>query len=266
MIVWITAALTSGTLAGLLGLTLWRRAALYGQLSDRLSTALAAQPSQFLVPRRPPADFSRHIISVANFLPADQLEVLRQEVERLTSAERSYVPTHKKGGTVSYASLIECAPAVIRFYHSEALRRFVSETVGLDVKPTPLHDQSSLSILVYDRPGDHIDWHYDHNFYLGRHFTVLLPVVNTGTGEDGLSHARLTAKICDQARELPTPPNTLVLFEGAKVLHKASPIAAGERRVLISMTFCSDPRATLAQAAARRIKDTAFFGIRALWT
>jgi hypothetical protein len=30
------------------------------------------------------------------------------------------------------------------------------------VQPTPIHDQSSLSVLFYDRPGDHIGRHYDH--------------------------------------------------------------------------------------------------------
>ena len=63
-----------------------------------------------------------------------------------------------------------------------------------------------------------------------------------------------------------TPPNLLVVFEGAHVLHKATPIADGERRVVLSMTFCTDPRSSALQGVARRIKDTAFFGLRALWT
>jgi hypothetical protein len=138
--------------------------------------------------------------------------------------------------------------------------------VSVKVDPTPLHDQSSLSVLVYDRPGDHIGWHYDHNFYRGRHFTLLLPIVNTGRSEGGISHARLSAKIDGAECEIGTPPNTLVLFEGAKVLHKVSPILDGERRVVISMTYCTDARASGVQAVARRLKDTAFFGVRALWT
>ncbi len=143
---------------------------------------------------------------------------------------------------------------------------FVSRITGVEVRPTPLHDQSSLSILIYERPGDHIGWHYDHNFYRGRHFTVLLPVVNRGNAADGLSHARLRAKTAGGETELATPPDTLVVFEGARVVHKATPLAAGERRVLISMTYCADPHANVAQAVARRLKDTAFFGVRALWT
>ena len=61
-------------------------------------------------------------------------------------------------------------------------------------------------------------------------------------------------------------PNTLVIFEGAKVLHKVTRLGPDETRIMLSMTFSTTPRASLVKAVARRIKDVAFFGIRALWT
>jgi hypothetical protein len=76
----------------------------------------------------------------------------------------------------------------------------------------------------------------------------------------------LQAKISGRETDIPTPPNTLVVFEGARVDHKVTPIAEGERRLVVSMTYCSDPRANIAQGIVRRIKDVAFFGPRALWT
>jgi hypothetical protein len=142
----------------------------------------------------------------------------------------------------------------------------VSRIVGERIRPTPINDQSSLSVLFYEKPGDHIGWHYDHNFYRGRHFTVLLPVINEGSAPSGLSHALLQAKIDGQETDIATPPNTLIVFEGARVNHKVTPIHGGERRLVISMTYCTDPRANVLQGAARRIKDIAFFGPRALWT
>ncbi|MGE0576930.1 2OG-Fe(II) oxygenase, partial [Reyranella sp.] len=146
------------------------------------------------------------------------------------------------------------------------LMRFISRVVGAAVAPTPINDQSSLSILHYDRPLDHIGWHHDHNFYRGRHFTALLTIFNEGGGKGGLSHAVLTARLDGEAVAIPTEPNSLVLFEGALVRHKVTPLQAGERRVLLSMTCCTDPRARLWQGVARRIKDTAYYGVRALWT
>ncbi len=169
------------------------------------------------------------------------------------------MPSHKKGATIAYETLIEHVPGVTAFYHSEAMTAYISCITGIAVRPTPLNDQNSLSILIYERPGDHIGWHYDHNFDRGRHFTVLLPVVNRGNAADGLM-------IDDAEAELQTPPNTLIIFEGGKVMHKATPLARGGRRVLISMTYCADAHANLAQAVARRLKDTAYFGVRALWT
>lgn len=254
-------------LAGLVGVGLLRRSRHYARLSAALSRTLdAGQARMPELPAHPVPDFSKRIAAVPHFLPDVQLESLRAEVEGLVAIERSYLPTHKKGGTVAYENLIERAPNVLRLYHSAALRQFISRTVGTDVRPTPLFDQNSISILVYDRPGDHIDWHFDYNFYRGRHFTVLLAIVNVGQGSDGLSHARLSAKLDGVETGVATPPGTLVVFEGTKVLHKASPIKAGERRILMSMTFCSDSRSSWLQAIARRIKDTAFFGVRALWT
>jgi hypothetical protein len=238
----------------------------YQRLAVLLAETTAVDEPPIILSPHPPPTFVKSIATVQRFLPEASFNSVRDDVEKLRTSERSYVPTHKKGGTIAYADLIESSPAIVRLYHSETLRSFVSRTVRCAVWPTPLQDQSSLSILVYDRPGDHIGWHYDHNFYRGRHFTVLVAVLNSGRHADGLSHARLSVRIDGRDTEIPTPANTLVVFEGAKILHKASPILAGERRVLISMTYCADPGANRLQGVTRRIKDIAFFGIRALWT
>ena len=77
---------------------------------------------------------------------------------------------------------------------------------------------------------------------------------------------RLLVRRGRNERVIPTPPNTLVVFEGARVLHRVTTLAEGERRIVLSMTYCSDPRNSRLQEAARRIKDTAYFGLRALWS
>jgi hypothetical protein len=190
---------------------------------------------------------------------------INAEVAALIETERSYLPTHKKGGTVAYSTLRERAPALVGHYLSKDLRQIVSRIVGLELSPTPLHDESSCSVLFYEKPGDHINWHYDHNFYRGRHFTVLIPVVNRGR-DGGLSAARLLARQRGREVEIATPPNRMIVFEGAKVRHKVTPIREGERRAVWSMTYCTDPRNSAVQGVARRVKDTAFFGLRSLWT
>ncbi len=244
------------------------RVRLYREMTDRqqaMRQNFSAGGAASLVARRLPT-FDEYLAVLPNALPDDQFQALAGEIEKLNRTERSYLPTHKKGGTVAYETLCSQAPGVVAFYMSHEVRELISGIVGVDVVPTPVHDQSSCSVLFYEQPGDHIGWHFDHNFYRGRHFTVLLAIVNRNATHDGLSAARLFGKIGKEEREIPTPPNELVVFEGARIVHKATPIDKGERRVVLSMTFCTDPRNSLLQGAARRIKDTAFFGIRALWT
>ena len=120
-------------------------------------------------------------------------------------------------------------------------------------------------MLCYKDAGDHIGWHYDHNFYRGRHFTVLLMLVNRAA-DGGPSKSRLQHQLADGSAEaIDMPDNTLVVFEGARVRHRVTPIAEGDLRMVLSMTYCDDPRTHPLKDAARRIKDTAFFGLRALW-
>lgn len=244
-----------------------RRLALYRDLAARLSSIRDfASIGENARPGRDLPSFAHRLAVIPDFLPADVLGVLRAEAEALARPERSFVPIHKQGGTVAYETMISAAPHIVSLYHARALQDLVSRLVGATVQPTPLHDQCSLAVLFYDKPGDHIGWHYDHNFYRGRHFTVLLPVMNEGASDDGLSHATLHAFLGGIDVEVGTPANMLVVFEGARVCHKVTPIREGERRLVISMTYCTDPRAKIWQAVGRRIKDTAFFGIRALWT
>jgi len=242
-----------------------RRARLYRTLADRLAQIAAMRAFDIgLHPSVP--SFADRLAVMPGFLPDASFAALAAEARELITPERSFVPTHKKGGTVAYESLIASAPAIVACYHAAGLEECISRLVGTRVQPTPIHDQSSLSLLFYDRGGDHIGWHYDHNFYRGRHFTVLLAIVNEGRAAGGLSHAVLQARVDGRDIAVATPPNTLVVFEGARVHHKVTPIRDGERRLILSMTYCTDPRATWWQGASRRLKDTAYFGLRALWT
>jgi hypothetical protein len=201
-----------------------------------------------------------------NFLTPEALQKLRDEcLANHGRSERSYMPVHKKGGTLSYEALHRHTPACLAFYHSDALRRWVSDVVGAEVRPCADHDQSACSILYYDQPGDHINWHFDHNFYKGRHFTVLLSLVNRSPN-GGPSASRFERKdAAGNVAVADTSENSLVVFEGARVLHRASPTEAGDVRIILSMTFSTDPRVPWLSEAMRRCKDTAYYGIRALW-
>jgi len=244
-----------------------QRIRLYRNLQRDVARIVDAQALDlgYLAQRKPPQFVDRFAV-LPDLLSAGTFVALKAEAERLVAPERSFVPVHKKGGTVAYETLIASAPTVVSFYHCADFQDFISRLVGARVRPTPIHDQSSLSVLFYDKPGDHIGWHYDHNFYRGQHFTILVTIANVGSAADGLSHAELTARIVGQEVAVRTRPNTVVVFEGARVRHKVTPIHAGEQRLVLSMTYCTDPRSLWWQGVSRRLKDTAYFGARALWT
>lgn len=252
--------------AGAFGLAKLRRARLYRDQSGKVAGIRRLHPLELRLERHGVPGFDKALVKVPDFLPAGVFARLRADILGLDAQERAHMPIMRRGATAAYETLIAEVPSVVAYYHSPDLMRFISRVVGAPVEPTPINDQNSLSILHYDRPLDHIGWHYDHNFYRGRHFTALLTIVNEGSGKGGLSRAVLTARLDGQAIAIPTEPNSLVLFEGALVRHKVTPLREGERRVLLSMTCCTDPRARLWQGIARRFKDTAYYGVRALWT
>ncbi|MFO1084808.1 MAG: 2OG-Fe(II) oxygenase [Reyranellaceae bacterium] len=252
--------------AGAFGLARLRRRRLYRAQSGKVADIGRSPPLELRLERHGTPDFDKALVKIPDFLPAGVFARLRADILGLDAQERAHVPIMRRGATAAYETLIAEVPSVVAYYHSPDLMRFISRVVGAPVEPTPINDQSSLSILHYDKPLDHIGWHYDHNFYRGRHFTALLTILNEGNDKGGLSHAVLTARLDGQAVAIPTEPNSLVLFEGARVRHKVTPLHTGECRVVLSMTCCTDPRARLWQGIARRVKDTAFYGVRALWT
>jgi len=209
---------------------------------------------------------SERLVRVPEFLDPATLARLRDEaLSGFARMESSFIPLHKKGNTLSYEQILRSAPHLGGFYHSRAMQGWVSIVTGMRVGPTPVRDQSSLSLLCYKDAGDHIGWHFDHNFYRGRHFTVLLALVNR-SADAGPSSCRLERQLDDETvQQIDTSENTLVLFEGSRVRHRATPAAPGDLRIMLSMTYCEDPRISPANELARRLKDTAYYGIRALW-
>ncbi|MEE4377939.1 MAG: hypothetical protein V2J55_10595 [Candidatus Competibacteraceae bacterium] len=237
---------------------------------EEIQRHIVEQHQQSVAASKPTFDclpsFQEKWITIPDFLPSETFQALQEQALTCQLTERSYLPGHKKGGTIAYEKLHSLAPKLVAFYQSAELRALCSRIIGEAVVPTPIHDQSSCSLLFYEKPDDHIGWHYDYNFYHGRHFTALLPIVNQSTEDDRLSSAKLVIKTGGQDIVIPTPPNSLVLFEGAHIYHKVTPLGHQERRILLSMTFCTNPQTSLIKNQIRRIKDTAYFGIRALWT
>jgi hypothetical protein len=208
--------------------------------------------------------FDDKLMVIEEFLSEQDFEILVNAVLDHRGSQRVHIAGHKRGETIGYEELRRHVGPVVEFYNSQNLRKAISGWIGTTVVPTPRHDQSSCSVLIYTREGDHIGWHYDYNFYNGRHFTALLSLVNEHRLRPGLSSANLRVRKNGLVQIVSTPPNTLVLFEGAYIYHGVTALGPDERRIILSMTFCTNPATTPLKDFARRVKDVAYFGVKAL--
>ncbi len=271
MWLWIVVLLALITSVSLMALARhrFRRSQILSELAEQRSDWVVKHPIQIAstADRSQLANlFAREgLVRIDHFLAPEFLQLLCEEAKtNIPRMVPSYIPTHKKGNTLSYENIHRHAHGCLGLYHSPELREWISAVTGMPVFPTPDRDQSSLSVLCYKDAGDHINWHYDHNFYTGRHFTVLLSLANKSRSGE-LSQSQLQRRTAAGDEAVDTSPNVLVVFEGAKVLHRASPTADGDLRIMLSMTYCADTRISWRKELARRVKDTAFYGFRALW-
>lgn len=199
--------------------------------------------------------------------PESVIAPMVDEVQRAKAAvNRNFIPRHKKGGSVSYYTLREQAPAILTLYRSPAFLDFVRTVTGAPAAPCPETDPHACALYYYTEPGDHIGFHFDTSYYKGTRFTVLLGLVER-------SSSRLVCQVHkdDPARmrglSLATEPGTLVLFNGDKLWHKITPLGEGEERVSLTLEYVTDARMTPAKRFISNMKDAiAYFGFKSVFT
>lgn len=208
-------------------------------------------------------------VFLPQFLPRTTVEAaLVPEVERLKpDLNRNYIPKHKKGGSVSYFTLIEKAPVFLELYRSPAFVRFLSRLVGTRLMLCPDHDPHSCALYYYTEPGDHIGFHYDTSYYKGARYTILMGLV------DRSELCRLVCQLYkdDPSREtkelsLATAPGDVVIFNGDKLWHAVTPLGEGEERVALTLEYVTSQEMGAFKRLYSNLKDAfAYFGIRAVF-
>lgn len=202
------------------------------------------------------------------FLPRSVVEeLLVPEVERLKPAlNRNYIPKHKKGGSVSYFTLVEKAPVFLDLYRSSAFLDFLHRLVKARVMRCPEHDPHSCALYYYTEPGDHIGFHYDTSYYKGTRYTILMGLV------DRSEHCRLVCQLYkdDPTRDtrelqLTTEPGDMVIFNGDTLWHAVTPLGEGEERVALTMEYVTNPDMGSLKRIFSNLKDAfAYFGLKTL--
>lgn len=181
-----------------------------------------------------------------------------------SSAIHSYIPGHKKGNTLPSGFLKEQIPWIIDAYRDPATLSGLSAIVGCSVTPVPLEHPMSIAALIYKDCGDWIGWHYDYNYYRGRCFTVLFTLSNAADHQSQ-SSSSLEIKTRKLHQSFSPEVNSMVIFEGSRVFHRVTPIAAKENRVVLSMLYATDSRTHYLKNFIRQLKDLAFVGKSAFY-
>ena len=125
---------------------------------------------------------------------------------------------------------------------SEFLEKVQSKTGIANLQFVPEADTNRLSLLYYKDEGDGIDWHVDGTIYLGDRWAGILTVVE----DIKESEAKLELKPNGKPATFPVEKmeNTLVLFQGDQVQHRARPMLMDEERIVISLLFSTNPTRT----------------------
>ena len=189
------------------------------------------------------------------------------DVERVRPAiHRSYIPRHKKGGSVSYYTLVEHAPAITALYRAPAFVELLASVTGRPLQPCPASDPHACALYFYTEPGDHIGFHYDTSYYRGERFTVLVGLIEQSSSRLACQLYKNVAGREPVDLDLKTDPGTLVLFNGDKLWHSITPLGAGEERVSLTLEYVTDPSMPALRRFVSNMKDAiAYFGLRTVF-
>lgn len=201
---------------------------------------------------------------IEDFLPRPMLDGLLAALPALQPhVHRNFIPGHKKGGSISRFDLDRLAPAFPELYRWAALREFLAGLTGQKLLPCPEDDPHTYALYYYTEPGDHIGWHYDTSYYRGSRYTILVGLVDRSTCRLEYELYRKTGGRPVVSGGAGIAPGTLVVFNGDKLWHRVSPMAAGEERVVLTLEFVTDVTMNPFARFVSNMKDAiAYFGLK----
>ena len=206
---------------------------------------------------------------IPQFLPRALVEAtLVPQAEAVKpKLNRNYIPGHKKGGSVSYYTVQEEAPLFLELYRSREFLTFLTRLTEVKLMRCPENDPHSCALYYYTEAGDHIGFHYDTSYYKGARYTILMGLVDRST------HCKLVCELfkdvpnkTPRTVELVTQPGDMVIFNGDKLWHAVTPLAAGEERIALTMEYVTNAEMGPFKRLYSNLKDSfAYFGLRGVF-
>ena len=203
-------------------------------------------------------------VAVNDFLPPAVTSRLIAAVDAVKPlAHRNYVPGHKRGGSISRHTIDAHAAVIAELYRSQALFDWLARLAGEILQASPLDDPHAYALYLYTVPGDHIGWHYDTSYYVGRRYTMLLGVIDESSSRLEYELHTRDAGVAAVAGSLQIPPGGMVFFDGDRLRHRITPLGKAEVRVSLTFEYVTNPRMHGGWRFISNMKDAiAYFGFR----
>ena len=190
-------------------------------------------------------------IQVINLSLPEKFREKLLEISKTKGVRIEIPKKHQKN--ISYNTLKENLPDIDSWYTSlpNVISPYISDT--LEVAPEDV--KTRMCLVVYEKEGDYIDWHFDTNHYNGRFFTLLVPVSTEETCGNYMYKDHN-----EKEQILEVEKSQAIFFEGDKVFHRGKALCANQRRVILSMTFVTSQNMNMWNYCLHKVKELGIFG------
>ena len=186
----------------------------------------------------------QHYFVLHDILPEKDFQHVRSLLIKNQALFLRKDSTVRKGSAIGGHELrnSQLASLVERIDCAEFLEIVRSRTGISNLQFVPEADTNRLSLLYYKDEGDCIDWHVDGTIYLGDRWAGILTIIEDIKEPD----SKLELKPNGLPKTFPVKKmeNTLVLFQGDQVQHRARPMLKDEERIVVSLLFSTNATRT----------------------
>ena len=181
-------------------------------------------------------------------------EKFRKKLLEISETEGVRIEIPKKHQkNISYNTLKENIPEIEDWYNS--LPTIVSPYISDKLQVAPKDVKTRICLVVYEKEGDYIDWHFDSNHYSGRFFTLLLPVSTEITCGNYVYRDHE-----EKEQVLEVEKSQAILFVGDKVFHRGKALCENQRRVILSLTFVTSQNMDMWNYCLHKVKELGVSG------
>jgi hypothetical protein len=158
---------------------------------------------------------------------------------------------HQKN--ISSTTILENLPEIEKQYQSYT--NLISKYIGEPVKVLPKDIKNRMTLVVYEKEGDYIDWHFDTNHYDGRYFNLIIPITLEPTCGN---YQYRNHKEKDVVVEI--GKGQAIFFEGDKVYHRGKMLCKDQFRVILSLTYVTSDYMNPWNYVMHKMKEFGIYG------